>query len=669
MKPRTKRFAAALLAFSALSGGALADEASEAQVRGWIESLDKSSEWAAHAASVSSQGAATIVSGLTIAREDGSFSLVGEELRFDDVAASEGFSVSAFAAKKLVMGLQPAQFSIPTVEVKGLSVPSLGGWSLDPKAPATSFARLYTVIAKTRLDLLSIPEVSFDGYAGPGTTARYVDLRYEGLSEGRLKLQSIGKIETVAAPGTKFSIEGMSARNMDLAAFARVVDPDAYRGGKGDGKWMPAVEGGTYGKVTVTESGKPVVTIADISFGEMSVRQAEAPFAGAIDELIALGPNPPDDKMFDIMSKHLSGMVGWFRVSSLTMSDMQITAPDGGKGSLAKIALADLSADGMKRLAVENFSAEGPGVKVGLKLFEIGDVTWPSLMLLMNIGRHSEMQKSGEPMDVALVDTIAGSFLDMFPKVGHVAIKGVSVDAFGTEPLSLESLTVKGVYGGGFLPREQKSELKKLIIPGPVLRADPQAAQFFDALGYDRLVIGGAGTETYDRASGAYASESRLGVENAGALAMYLAFGGLTPERIKAFMIPVLTAPGGRDPDPAAMMQAADGMSFNGFSLRFEDASLTKRLMAFAAKMQNMDEQTLIANAAAMMQLGMSQLQDPDFTAKTMGAITAFLKEPKSLTFAVKPPAPITVQSVMTLNPADPGAAIKLFGVSVTAND
>ena len=205
--------------------------------------------------------------------------------------------------------------------------------------------------------------------------------------------------------------------------------------------------------------------------------------------------------------------------------------------------------------------------------------------------------------------------------------------------------------------------------PRALLRSTPEAAQVFDALGYDRLVIGGAGAEAYDGTLGAYSSQSHLGVENAGALAMYFALGGLTPERIKALMLPFIAKPAKAEPDTAAVVAAADGVTFNGFSLRFEDASLTKRLLAFAAKMQNMDEQTTIANAAAIMQLGMSQLRDPDFAAMTMGAVTAFLKEPKSLTIAVKPPAPVTAQHIMGLNPADPATAIKLFGVSVTAND
>jgi hypothetical protein len=669
MKPRTKRFALAAFACAAFASSALADQASEALVRGWIEDLDKTPEWSANAATIASQGDTTVVSGIAIAREDGSFALAGEEVRFDNLSASLGFSTSAAAAKKLTMSFQAGQLTVPAIEMKGLAIPSVGGWSLDPKAPATSIARLYTVVAKTRLDLFSMPEATFEGYQVPNLKVRYADVRYEGLADGKLKLQSIGKIESVTGPDASFTLEGMSARNMDLAAIARVIDPDAYAGGKGDGKWVSAVEGGTYGKVTVTEGGKPVVTIADISFGEMSVRQTEKPFVGAFDEIIALGPQPPEDRMFDIMSKSLPDMAGWFKIAALTMTSLSATAPDGGTASLAKAEIADVSPDGMKRFALEGFDAQGPGVKVGLKRFEIGDVRWPSLVLYMDVARHSEAQAKGQPIDMALVARIAGSFFDLFPKVGRLSIEGVSIDAFNGEPISLESLIYTGTYAGGAIASEQKTELKNLVIPGHALRATPESAQVFDALGYDRLVIGGAGTESYDQSLGAYTSQSRLAAENVGALGLFLALGGLTPERIKAVMIPIVAAPKGGDPDPMALMAAASGITFNGFSLRFEDASLTRRLIAFAARMQNMDEQALLANTSAFLQIGLSQLQSPDFTQKTVTAVTSFLQDPKSITFSLKPASPLGVDQMMALDPANPAKAIEFFGVSITAND
>jgi hypothetical protein len=125
----------------------------------------------------------------------------------------------------------------------------------------------------------------------------------------------------------------------------------------------------------------------------------------------------------------------------------------------------------------------------------------------------------------------------------------------------------------------------------------------------------------------------------------------------------------GKEPDFSALMPQLQNISFGHFSFRFEDASLTKRLLPLAAAMQGMDEAAMVANAGAMLQIGLMQLNNQAFTDQVVGAVNSFLKEPKSITVALKPAVPVKVQQLMTLNPADPGAAISLLGVSVTAND
>ncbi|MBL8895555.1 MAG: hypothetical protein JNJ53_13200, partial [Rhizobiales bacterium] len=47
----------------------------------------------------------------------------------------------------------------------------------------------------------------------------------------------------------------------------------------------------------------------------------------------------------------------------------------------------------------------------------------------------------------------------------------------------------------------------------------------------------------------------------------------------------------------------------------------------------------------------------------------SFLKDPKSITLSMQPPQPIAVQQLMSMNPADPGAAIDSLGLKVLAND
>ena len=123
----------------------------------------------------------------------------------------------------------------------------------------------------------------------------------------------------------------------------------------------------------------------------------------------------------------------------------------------------------------------------------------------------------------------------------------------------------------------------------------------------------------------------------------------------------------GKEPDFTALTPQLQNITFHRFGLRFEDDSITKKLMPIAAAMQGMDEATMVANAGAMLQIMLTQLNNPEFTSQVVGAVSAFLKDPKSLTVTVEPSAPVKVMDLMTMN--DPNAAIVKLGVSVKSND
>jgi hypothetical protein len=207
-----------------------------------------------------------------------------------------------------------------------------------------------------------------------------------------------------------------------------------------------------------------------------------------------------------------------------------------------------------------------------------------------------------------------------------------------------------------------------IVIPRSLLHMEPESGQIFDALGYSELLIDADGEADHDDAAGRYSGQGRVAVKDAGALSLAHALGGLTHDRIKAIMSPFAMSPNG-EPDEGQLLSAVGPLSIESFTLRFDDSSLMKRVLPLAAKMQGMDEATLIANTTAMMQLGLTQLGNQAFTSEVVNAVGAFLKDPKSLTLALRPAQPVTVQQLMGLDPAKPGAAIDLLGVHVTAND
>ena len=126
---------------------------------------------------------------------------------------------------------------------------------------------------------------------------------------------------------------------------------------------------------------------------------------------------------------------------------------------------------------------------------------------------------------------------------------------------------------------------------------------------------------------------------------------------------------GGKQPDFNALMPQIQAISLSGASIRFEDQSITKKLLPMLAAMQGMDEKALLASVGPMLQMGLMQLQNQAFADQALKAVNAFLADPKSLTVSAKPASPLKVSNLMTMNPAAPGEAITELGVSVSAND
>lgn len=121
--------------------------------------------------------------------------------------------------------------------------------------------------------------------------------------------------------------------------------------------------------------------------------------------------------------------------------------------------------------------------------------------------------------------------------------------------------------------------------------------------------------------------------------------------------------------ETGALMPLVEGIQLSRVTIRFEDKSITKKILPFIAAMQGQDEATMIANAGAMLQLGLAELKNPAFTQKAVEAVNAYLKDPRSLTILAKPAQPISVMQIMALDPNNPAAAIEQLGLTISAND
>ena len=209
--------------------------------------------------------------------------------------------------------------------------------------------------------------------------------------------------------------------------------------------------------------------------------------------------------------------------------------------------------------------------------------------------------------------------------------------------------------------------LNELVIPEAALAMVDPSGQL-KALGYSGITLNMAGDGELSVAGDNFGMNGTFGVSSKDMAGFTFSYGA--SDIPIAVMAELQTAQKtGRPPDFNALMPQLMNVSLSGLTFRFEDASITKKVLPLIARMQGMDEAAMVANAGAMMQLSLMQLKNQAFTDQVVAAVNTFLKDPKSFTVSFKPAAPVKVQQLMSLDPNNPGAAVDVLGVSVTAND
>ncbi len=209
--------------------------------------------------------------------------------------------------------------------------------------------------------------------------------------------------------------------------------------------------------------------------------------------------------------------------------------------------------------------------------------------------------------------------------------------------------------------------LNDLVIPEAALAVMDPSGQL-KALGYSDITLNMTGEGELSVTGDNFGMTGAFGVSSKDMAGLTFTYGASDiPIAVMAEMQTAQKT--GRPPDFNMLLPQLMNVSLNGFKIRFEDASITKKLLPVIARMQGMDEAAMVANAGAMMQLSLMQLKNQAFTDQVVGAVNAFLKDPKSFSVSFQPAAPVKVQQLMTLDPANPGAAVDVLGVSVTAND
>jgi len=203
---------------------------------------------------------------------------------------------------------------------------------------------------------------------------------------------------------------------------------------------------------------------------------------------------------------------------------------------------------------------------------------------------------------------------------------------------------------------------------------DAKSKEAIEALGYQNISgnveIGG----TWQPSDGKMdLSKYDISVENAGTLGMTFGLGGYTVDFVKSMQEmqkKMAAQPEGADNSAQgmALLGLLQQLSFNSASVRFDDDSLTGKVLDYVGKQQGMSGKDVANQAKAIVPFGMAQLNNPELTAEVSTAVNTFLDDPKSLEISAEPAAAVPFALIMAGAMSNPLDLPKTLGVKVKAN-
>lgn len=379
------------------------------------------------------------------------------------------------------------------------------------------------------------------------------------------------------------------------------------------------------------------------------------------------------------MNVSLSGARGLVLVSTLLLSTTAFAAPDATK--IANSVVAALQAKGGAKASFDSASANGDDVVItNFKVSREGsDATVPSVVIASPVertpggftaasisfdngkivdGEQTISWKTGISKDAVVPDPTEVHSTAKITPFSHFEIDGISVAAPNApDPVTVDSFTVDlgNIVDGA--PNEGKLAVAGINVPGSVLKASGQGSSTITDLGYDSLMLNVGIEGSYDAAKSALTVNGiTLDGKDMGKLTISGTFGGVPREKLQ-------NADQLHELAPTATLEVAE--------VRFDDAGLTNRALDMQAKQLGAKREDLAAMVPGFLPLAFSQVNitDEAFQSQVSEAVSAYLKDPKSITVKFAPATPVLLTEVGKTALASPNGVLKLLGIGVAANN
>lgn len=374
---------------------------------------------------------------------------------------------------------------------------------------------------------------------------------------------------------------------------------------------------------TTTSKDGAVVTIKHADFKGTNLSKDE------IVKLLTPDTSPEDE----------TALVQKLKVAEISIPAIDIVPKDGGA-----IHIHDVSGHDIDLGKIGNFSISGIDGGGTDKDGPVAIKTGPFTL-------------EDADLNDALATTKDPSQISPMTHVGHVSWVGVDLtvpdkDA-GGKPIhiALGSLEIRNKYDGAVF-KEGTTVLKSLVIE-PAKGSD--FANNIGILGYERVELSARVAAHYDAASKKLTLDDfTIDGANAGAIGLKAAFTDIDPSLFGA--------------DAAARMAAVAGGAIAGIELKFANAGLFEKSLAFYADQQKITPEALKKQwSAAAGQMLPAVLGGDPSALKIAGEAQKFIDAPTNLTISVKPKSG-SFKFADAMGAGDPMAVIGTLDIVAAAN-
>ena len=364
-------------------------------------------------------------------------------------------------------------------------------------------------------------------------------------------------------------------------------------------------------------------------------------------------------------------------------------AKDYAAGSTAKLALGtatvngnDVTFDGFTITAKDEKPVD---VEVALTFHNVaegadGSYTADSLTLPDSAYTYQGVEiasKNFALSHIYVANAQTPDALQVSRAFGGLSVGPITFSQGGSPVVSIAPITVNH----GFQPSQPDPQITGITSDGSVSGIsidlskidDPDVKAQSQALGITQLTGKIVETMSWSLPDGhVKISEVSVGFDNLGKLDLALDVTGYTPALIQTLRTAgqaMTQSDGGDQAATTQLMAAAQKLFVNSVSLRFDDASLTGKLLDYFAKQSGVSRDDfvngLIASAGSMT-AGMGL--PPGLAKLAEATLVAYLHNPKSLEVRLQPAAPVGVLDFVAAA-MQPDSLINQIGLKVLVDD